>query len=44
MHLRWFLAGQDDSVINLVAVEPREDCEALFTQFHDQNPGLVTLP
>jgi tRNA(Arg) A34 adenosine deaminase TadA len=44
MHLRRFLAGQDDSVINLVAVEPREDCEALFTQFHDQNPGLVTLP
>lgn len=44
MHLRRFLAGEDDSVINLVPVDRREDCEALFTQFHEQNPGLVPMP
>jgi tRNA(Arg) A34 adenosine deaminase TadA len=44
MHLRRFLAGQDDTVINLVAIEKREDCESLFTVFHEKNPGLVPMP
>jgi tRNA(Arg) A34 adenosine deaminase TadA len=37
-HLRRYLAGEDDSVIDMIAVEPREDCENLFIQFHELNP------
>ena len=44
MHLRQFLAGADDTVINLVPVEHRDDCVALFTAFHERHPGLVPMP
>jgi hypothetical protein len=44
MHLRRFFAGGDGTVINLVPVERRDDCVALFTDFHDKHPGLVALP
>jgi tRNA(Arg) A34 adenosine deaminase TadA len=44
MHLRNFLAGKDDTVINMVPVGERADCEALFTVFHERHPGLVPMP
>ena len=44
MHLRRFLAGEDDSVINMVAVAPRADCVDLFDTFHERHPGLVPMP
>ena len=44
MHLRRFFAGGDATVINLVPIERRDDCIALFTDFHDKHPGLVALP
>ncbi|MEC1717307.1 nucleoside deaminase [Schinkia azotoformans] len=34
MHLRDYLADKDDSVINMVKVEHREDCDQLFEYFH----------
>ncbi|MGG1674391.1 nucleoside deaminase [Neobacillus sp. NRS-1170] len=37
MHLRKYLKGEDDSVIKMVKVEPRNDCDYLFEHFHKLN-------
>ncbi|MFZ7943577.1 nucleoside deaminase [Neobacillus sp. 19] len=37
MHLRQYLAGEDDSVINMIKVEDREDCDDLWEHFHKLN-------
>lgn len=37
MHLRKYLKGEDDSVIKMVKVEQREDCDNLFEHFHKLN-------
>ena len=37
MHLRKYLTGEDKSVLNMVKVEPREDCDHLFEFFHQLN-------
>lgn len=34
MHLRKYLRGEDNSVINMVKVPHREDCDNLFEHFH----------
>lgn len=34
MHLRKYLKGEDPSVINMVKVPAREDCDYLFEHFH----------
>lgn len=34
MHLRDYLTGKDKSVLNMVKVEDREDCDNLFEHFH----------
>lgn len=37
MHLRDYLAGRDESVVNMIKVEDREDCNYLWTHFHELN-------
>jgi len=37
MHLRTYLAGEDDRAINMVKVEDREDCDSLWEHFHKLN-------
>ncbi|WP_059170256.1 nucleoside deaminase [Bacillus sp. FJAT-27445] len=37
MHLRKYLTGEDKSVLNMVKVEQREDCDELFEFFHKLN-------
>nr|WP_191276131.1 nucleoside deaminase [Neobacillus kokaensis] len=37
MHLRKYLAGEDESVINMIKVEDREDCDLLWEHFHKLN-------
>nr|WP_254223361.1 nucleoside deaminase [Brevibacillus parabrevis] len=37
MHLRDYLTGKDKSVLNMIKVEKREDCDHLFTYFHELN-------
>ena len=37
MHLRDYLAGKDDSVVNMIKVEQREECEYLWDHFHELN-------
>jgi guanine deaminase len=37
MHLRKYLTGEDKSVLNMVKVEKREDCDHLFEFFHKLN-------
>ncbi|MFF2450066.1 nucleoside deaminase [Neobacillus sp. NPDC058068] len=37
MHLRQYLAGEDNSVINMIKVEDREDCDHLWEHFHEFN-------
>ncbi|MFJ7727591.1 nucleoside deaminase [Neobacillus sp. NPDC097160] len=37
IHLRKYLAGEDDGVINMVKVEDREDCDHLWKHFHELN-------
>ncbi|GIP56299.1 nucleoside deaminase [Paenibacillus sp. FSL W8-0186] len=34
MHLRNYLTGKDTSVLNMVKVPAREDCDKLFEHFH----------
>lgn len=38
MDLRNFLDHSDPSVLNMVKVEDRDDCNQLFTHFHEMNP------
>ncbi|GAB3055907.1 hypothetical protein GCM10027053_16220 [Intrasporangium mesophilum] len=40
-HLRDYLAGRDDSVVNLVHTGNREDCDALFPRFWELNAEIV---
>lgn len=37
VHLRKYLKGEDNSVINMVKVEQRNDCDNLFEHFHKLN-------
>lgn len=37
MHLRDYLAGRGESVVNMIKVEDREDCNYLWTHFHELN-------
>ncbi|WP_066065029.1 nucleoside deaminase [Neobacillus soli] len=37
VHLRKYLSGEDDLVINMVKVEDREDCDHLWEHFHELN-------
>ncbi|QTH43796.1 nucleoside deaminase [Cohnella sp. LGH] len=37
MHLRKYLTGEDTTVLNMVKVAPREDCDHLFEFFHKLN-------
>lgn len=37
MHLRKYLAGEDKSVLKMVKVEQRDDCDNLFEHFHKLN-------
>ncbi len=37
MHLRKYLTGEDTTVLNMVKVAPREDCDHLFEFFHQLN-------
>lgn len=37
MHLRNYLNGKDKSVINMINVPKREDCDYLFEHFHKLN-------
>lgn len=37
IHLRKYLKGEDDSVIKMVKVEQRDDCDYLFEHFHKLN-------
>ena len=43
IHLREFLAGQDDAVINLTQAEHRADCVALFTTFRERYPDINSM-
>ncbi|QED49121.1 nucleoside deaminase [Cytobacillus dafuensis] len=36
-HLRAYLKGEDDSVVNMIKVENREDCDYLWEHFHKLN-------
>lgn len=37
IHLRKYLTGEDKSILNMVKVEKREDCDYLFEHFHNLN-------
>lgn len=40
-HMRRYFAGDDTELINLIPVDKREDCDALFTRFHELNPDFL---
>lgn len=35
MHLRDYLSGKDESVVNMIKVDDREDCDYLWEHFHN---------
>ncbi|QKE73978.1 nucleoside deaminase [Arthrobacter citreus] len=37
LHLRKYLTGEDKSVLDLIKVDKREDCDNLFDHFHKLN-------
>ncbi len=37
IHLREYFVGHDESVVNMIKGEAREDCDHLWTHFHELN-------